>query len=71
MSFVKFLQAVLDSATLMHKGEPYPASDVYTPAMLDAESHDGLWEAWRVLRDDPSAYGAHVRPNGETWSVTL
>jgi len=71
MSFVQFLQAVLDSATLTHNGEPYPASDVYSPDMLDVESHDALWEAWRVLRVDPTAYGKHVRPNGETWSVAL
>lgn len=71
MSFVQFLQAVLDSATLTHNGEPYAASDIYSPAMLDAEAHDTLWEGWRVLRDDPTAYGEHVRANGETWIVTL
>lgn len=71
MSFVQFLQAVLDSATLVHNGETYSASDIYSPDSLDLESHEVLWEAWRVLRADPAAYSEHVSPNGETWSVSL
>jgi len=66
LTYKEWLQIILDNGSIVHNGERYPAHEIYTVDMLDAQSHEYFYPCYL---DNVSASVFDVQPMGETWGI--